>query len=67
VGQPRPAGPDEVEVRFLALEPDRTRVELVHRGWERLGDQGAESRAGYEAGWPGALEAFAATAMVAAR
>ena len=58
----RPA-PTEVEVRFLALAPDRTRVELVHRGWERLGDQGAGSRAGYEAGWPGALEAFAAAAM----
>src|SRR5215216_711074 len=48
----RPA-PTEVEVRFVPLEPDHTRVELEHRGWERLGDQGPESRAGYERGWPG--------------
>ena len=58
----RPA-PTEVEVRFLALEPDHTRVELEHRGWERLGAQGPESRAGYESGWPVVLESFAAMAM----
>jgi uncharacterized protein YndB with AHSA1/START domain len=58
----RPA-PTEVEVRFVAVEPDHTRVELEHRGWERLGDQGPRSRAGYESGWPGVLEAFAGTAM----
>ena len=61
----RPA-PTEVEVRFLALEPDRTRVELVHRGWERLGDGGAESRTGYDSGWPVVLEGFAATITEAA-
>jgi hypothetical protein len=58
----RPA-PTEVEVRFVALEPGHTRVELEHRGWERLGAQGPESRAGYESGWPVVLESFAATAM----
>jgi hypothetical protein len=42
---------------------DHTRVELEHRGWERLGDQGHRSRAGYESGWPSVLAAFAATAM----
>lgn len=40
----------EFEVRF---EPagDGTRVELEHRGWERLGERGAELRTGYDGGW----------------
>jgi uncharacterized protein YndB with AHSA1/START domain len=58
----RPA-PTEVEVRFTAVEPDHTRVELEHRGWERLGDQAAQARAGYEDGWPGVLDAYAGVAM----
>jgi uncharacterized protein YndB with AHSA1/START domain len=58
----RPA-PTEVEVRFVALAPGHTRVELEHRGWERLGDQGPESRAGYASGWPGTLASFATMAM----
>jgi hypothetical protein len=47
----------------VALAPGHTRVELEHRGWERLGGQGPESRASYESGWPGTLASFAATAM----
>jgi hypothetical protein len=31
--------PTEVELRFLALEPQRTRVEVEHRGWEKLDDE----------------------------
>jgi uncharacterized protein YndB with AHSA1/START domain len=58
----RPA-PTQVEVRFTAVEPDHTRVELEHRGWERLGDQAAQVRADYEGGWPGVLDAFAGAAM----
>ena len=42
----------EVEVRF-SPEGDATRVELEHRGWERLGDNGPAKRASYNApdGW----------------
>ena len=58
--------PTEVEVRFLAVEPDHTRVELEHRGWERLGDLAAQARSSYEGGWPGVLDAFAGTAMARA-
>ena len=58
----RPAA-TEVEVRFVAVEPDHTRVELEHRGWERLGDLGPEARASYDGGWPGVLDSYAGTAM----
>ena len=49
--------PTEVEVRFIADE-DRTRVELEHRGWERLGPDRAESRSSYAGGWIVTLERF---------
>jgi hypothetical protein len=35
-----------------------SRVEMVHRGWERLPDPAA-GRAAYEQGWPVVLAAFA--------
>lgn len=44
------AEPTEVEVRFLAAEGG-TRVELEHRGWERLAEAGAEKRESYDTGW----------------
>jgi uncharacterized protein YndB with AHSA1/START domain len=46
----RPAPPTEVEVRFSA-DGEGTRVDLEHRGWERLGDLAAEAREGYDTGW----------------
>ena len=63
--QPNPERPaaTEVEVRFVAVEPDHTRVELEHRGWERLGDLGPDARASYDGGWPGVLDSYAGTAM----
>jgi uncharacterized protein YndB with AHSA1/START domain len=53
--------PTEVEVRF---EPDGggTRVDLEHRGWERLGDVAAKARQGYSYGWQTPLERFVAAA-----
>ena len=54
----------EVEVRFTAAGDD-TQVELEHRGWERFGDEAADRRAGYDAGWPGVLELFSAAATSA--
>ena len=57
----RPA-PTEVEVRFLAVEAGRTRVELEHRGWERLGELAAQARDSYRDGWPTVLDAYTATA-----
>jgi uncharacterized protein YndB with AHSA1/START domain len=47
----------EVEVTFTAQE-DGTRVELEHRGWERLGDEARQVREEYAQGWPVVLGRF---------
>jgi uncharacterized protein YndB with AHSA1/START domain len=49
----------EVEVRFEP-EGDGTRVEIEHRGWERLGDLAAQKQRGYAEGWDDVLGRFAA-------
>ena len=60
--QPNPERPaaTEVEVRFVAVEPDHTRVELEHRGWERLGARGPGWRDANRGGWEGVLPPYAA-------
>jgi uncharacterized protein YndB with AHSA1/START domain len=52
----------EVEVRFIAESPERTRVELEHRNLDRHGDgwDGMRDAIGGEAGWPLYLERFGA-------
>ncbi len=40
----------EVEVRFTP-EGSGTRVDLEHRGWEKLGERAAEARSNYDGGW----------------
>jgi uncharacterized protein YndB with AHSA1/START domain len=51
----------EVEVRFVAEAPDRTRVELEHRHLDRHGDgwEGLREGVGGEDGWPVYLRRFA--------
>jgi uncharacterized protein YndB with AHSA1/START domain len=51
----------EVEVTFTD-EGGKTRVELEHRGWERLGDRANAARQSYASGWEGVLKGFADTA-----
>jgi uncharacterized protein YndB with AHSA1/START domain len=48
----------EVEIRFQPASGGGTRVDIEHRGWERLGDRAAARRAGNEAGWSGLLPHF---------
>jgi uncharacterized protein YndB with AHSA1/START domain len=46
-----PHNPTELELRFAA-DGEGTRVDLEHRGWERLGPDGDEARESYLNGWP---------------
>ncbi len=40
-----------VEVRFTALEGERTRVELTQSNWEAFGEMAEMMRGGYGSGW----------------
>jgi hypothetical protein len=55
----------EVELRFAAIGPALTRVDLEHRGWERLSEADLAAATsipgGYSAGWHHILERFRAT------
>lgn len=57
---PRVAFTSEVEVRFVADGAGRTRVELEHRNFERMGEVAGETmRKGVDGGWPALLDLFA--------
>jgi uncharacterized protein YndB with AHSA1/START domain len=50
----------EVEITFTAREPTSTRVDIEHRGWERLGAEGPQWRDANRGGWASLLPHFAA-------
>ena len=50
----------EVEIRFLAQGAAATRIEIEHRGWERLGSAGDSMRDRNRAGWETLLPHFQA-------
>ena len=58
----------EVEVSFVPEGPDRTRVELEHRGLDAYGEQMDDMRRSFDSpgGWAGILEDYAAAAVVEA-
>jgi uncharacterized protein YndB with AHSA1/START domain len=54
---PDAAAATDVEVTFTELD-GKTRVELVHSGFERLGEGGAVSAGNYDSGWDAVLGRF---------
>jgi uncharacterized protein YndB with AHSA1/START domain len=48
----------DVEIRFTALGPADTRVEILHAGWERLGSSADTWRERNEIGWTTLLPHF---------
>jgi uncharacterized protein YndB with AHSA1/START domain len=48
----------EVEIRFLDQGNGTTRVEIEHRGWDRLGHFGSGWRDANQAGWDGVLPPY---------
>jgi len=60
---PRPAMTSEVEVRFAAEAGGRTRVDLEHRNFERMGTAAGEKmRKDVDGGWPSLLDLYAKNA-----
>jgi len=55
----REAVPTEVDVRFTA-EGEKTRVDLEHRGWEAVEEDGSAKRDNYDTGWDHVLGLYEA-------
>lgn len=60
-----PAEATEVEIRFVATAPAATRVEIEHRGWERLGSEGPSWRERNHGGWTTLLPHYVAAVSAA--
>jgi uncharacterized protein YndB with AHSA1/START domain len=50
----------DVEIRFVPVAADASRIDIVHTGWERLGDEGPGWRDANTRGWGGLLPHFTA-------
>ena len=57
-----PENATEVEIVFRRLGDSKTRVEVEHGGWDRLGDISQRWRDANQAGWDGVLPAYAEAA-----
>jgi uncharacterized protein YndB with AHSA1/START domain len=54
----------DVSITFTGLDSGRTRVDIVHSGWDRLGAGGEHWRDRNRGGWDGVLPFFVAAAQV---
>jgi hypothetical protein len=61
IGRDRSAA-TEVEIQFVPAGPASTRVEIEHRGWERLGAEGPDYRERNVEGWATLVPHFRAAA-----
>jgi uncharacterized protein YndB with AHSA1/START domain len=57
----------EVEIRFESTAPDSTRVDIEHRGWERLGADGQTWRDRNMGGWATLLPHYQTVVVTADR
>jgi uncharacterized protein YndB with AHSA1/START domain len=57
-GKATPEDASEVEIKFVAEAPRRTRVELEHRNFERLGEAGTATQQNVGTGWTPVLDAY---------
>jgi uncharacterized protein YndB with AHSA1/START domain len=48
-------------------EEDGTHVHVEHHGWEKLGEEGAKMRDGYDQGWTPVLDSYVQSLSLAAR
>jgi uncharacterized protein YndB with AHSA1/START domain len=61
IGRDRTEATD-VELTFADRGDGKTRLEIVHSGWDRLGSEGSSWREANTNGWTTLIPAFAATA-----
>ena len=52
----------DVELTFVALADDRTRLDVVHTGWDRFGEEADRFRTANTGGWGALLPRFVAAA-----
>ena len=57
----------EVDIRFADAGPERTRVDIEHRGWEVLGAEGESWRDRNRGGWATLLPSYVEAAEATAR
>lgn len=60
--QSDPAQATRLEVRFSVACEGGCRVELVHDGWQTLGDAASAAHERYDAGWVAVLQRYTAAA-----
>jgi uncharacterized protein YndB with AHSA1/START domain len=48
----------DVEIAFIEVTESTTRIEVEHRGWERLGARAQERRDTNRGGWDGLIPAY---------